>query len=474
MTTELRAQLEQNGTRFVECSVSDFSSNARGKTATTADFFNNGGCRMASVVLGMTLTGQTPPDVLGELLPSAYDDVDLRPDLTTLRPQVGRPGAATVLCEPHGRLRAERSGRTFDANDLSPRAALRRTLERLRAQGIAALAAPELELYLLIRHRDAEGDRVDAAPSRPGSPAREVACEADSVERAGYFAAYFDELHDACQVLGIPMAGYAHESAFGQFEVNFQPGDPLVQADAVFRFKRIARRIAERHGCLASFIAKPFLDQPGCGMHWHYSLRFLADGSNVFLSLPGQPGLGGHAPEAAAAAAGSAEPAADSIRLKHFVAGLQRHAPAMMAFLAPFDHSYDRIRRADSSPSRADWGVDNRMAAFRVPRSSAANRRIENRLPGGDANPYLTCALTLGLGLAGMMAQWPALDQGPQLPGSLAEALAALDSDAVVRELLGDPLVDLYLSMKRCESAARNAVADPRRQWDFPNLLEQA
>ncbi len=457
MTTPIHSALQAGvdaiGARFVECASADFSSNARGKTPARDDFLAAGGCRMASIVLGLTVTAQTPPGLLGQLLPSSYQDVELRADPATLCAQYARPRAATVLCEPHGRLRAEASGREFDASEVSPRAALRRVLARLAQAGLRATVAPELEFYLVNRKSEERPHELVAARPRPGSPVREMACEPDSVERAGYFAPFFDELFDACVQLGIPMAGYAHESAYAQFEVNFRPGEPLAQADAVFRFKRLARQVAERHGFLASFLAKPFLDQPGCGMHWHFSLQRTHGGGNALLVEDGQT---------------------DAPALRHFIAGLQRHAAAASAFFAPYDHSYDRIRRSDSSPSRANWGLDDRMVAFRVPRSSPANRRIENRLPGGDASPYLTVAATLGLGLAGIQGAWEPLAPGPELPSTLAAALAALEADAVLRDLFGAPLIDLFCMVKRCESAERNGRPDPRRDWDLPVLAEQA
>jgi glutamine synthetase len=449
----LQEGVDAIGARFVECAMADFTSNARGKTPSREDFLAAGGCRMASIVLGLTVTAQTPPGMLGSLLPSSYQDVELRADPSTLRAQYARPRAATVLCEPHGLLRAEVSGREFDANALSPRAALRRVLARLTQAGLRATVAPELEFYLVNRRSEDRPHELVAARPRPGSPVREMACEPDSVERAGYFASYFDELLEACEGLGIPMTGYAHESAYAQFEVNFRPGEPLAQADAVFRFKRLARQVAERHGFLASFIAKPFLDQPGAGMHWHFSLQQTRDGANALLANDSQ---------------------SDGPHLKHFIAGLQRHAQAAMAIFAPYDHSYDRIRRSDSSPSRANWGLDDRLVAFRVPRSSAANRRLENRLPGGDASPYLTVASTLGLGLMGIQGAWDVLPEPPPLPGNLGTALDHLESDAVMHELLGTPLIDLFCALKRCESQERNARPEPRQNWDLLYLTEQA
>jgi glutamine synthetase len=449
----LQDALDRTGARLVECCIADFSSNARGKTVSRDDFLALGGCKLASVVLGLTLVGENAHPIFGQILPSSFEDVTLVADPATLLGQLGRPRAATVLCEPHGRLRAEVSGRAFDANELSPRGALRRVVQRLALAGYRATVAPELEFYLFNRRPGgAPGDLLAAAPW-PGAPVLETGCEADSAERAGYFAPYFDDLFDACETMGIPVTGYAHESAISQFEVNFRPGEPLAQADAVFRFKRLARQIAARHGFLASFLAKPFLHEPGAGMHWHFSLQRLTDGRNAFLADDSE---------------------ADGPRLRQFVAGLQRHAGAATALYAPYDNSYDRIVRTDSSPSKATWGLDDRLVAFRIPASSPQNRRVENRLPGADASPYLIVAATLGLGLAGIENAWEPQSGGADLPATLGQALDQLAADPVMRSVLGEVLVDFYCGLKRHETQLRNAVADPRANWDLVYLTEQA
>ncbi|HEX7637685.1 MAG TPA: glutamine synthetase family protein, partial [Burkholderiaceae bacterium] len=292
-------------------------------------------------------------------------------------------------------------------------------------------------------------------------PARERACEAYSLERAGHFADYFDALFEACRLQAIPVCGHAHEAAYSQYEVNFLPGEPLAQADAVFRFKRLAREVAARFGFLATFAPKPFLDQPGTGMHWHFSLHRLearradpAGHTNAFSHPDGR----------------------DHPTLAAFLGGLQRHADAAMAFFAPHDMAFDRIRLSDASPSSASWAHDDRGVAFRIPAAGARNRRVENRLPGGDANPYLAVAATLGLGLAGIeQGLAPAdLGAGVALPRTLAEACDALERSAAMRSLFGDPLVDLFVALKRHESAERNAAADPRQHWDLLHLVELA
>jgi glutamine synthetase len=238
--------------------------------------------------------------------------------------------------------------------------------------------------------------------------------------------------------------------------VNFRPGAPLAQADAVFRFKRVAREVAARHGFLASFAAKPFLDQPGTGMHWHFSVqRTAAAWPHLFAHEGGE----------------------SSDELGHFIAGLQSHTPAAMAFFAPFDMAYDRIALSDASPSHASWGAEDRSFAFRIPSSGASARRVENRLPGGDANPYLTVAATLGLGLVGLRtarAPHPGADAAHALPRTLTTALDALADSTTLRELFGAPLVDAFVAIKRHEHAERAALADPRQQWDLHHLIELA
>src|SRR5690606_36299042 len=142
-------------------------------------------------------------------------------------------------------------------------------LAQYAEMGLQATVAPELELFLLQRH----GTTIEAARAHPDSPGFERACEQYSLERTAHFEPFFDELYAGCEVLGIPVSGHLHEASLSQYEVNFRPGPALAQADAVFRFKRLAREIAARRGILASFAAKPFLDQPGAGVHWHFSLQ---------------------------------------------------------------------------------------------------------------------------------------------------------------------------------------------------------
>ncbi len=449
----LRDALAARDARMVECALADFSSLARGKRVLRAEA--EAGCRMPSVLLGMTLNGGSPTDLFGSVLPADYADLAMTPDLRTLAARPARAHETSVICEPGGSWYAPRYARTLGAHELSPRAALRHVLDGYRAAGLRATVAPELELFL-VQRTEVDGRLHLQAPSHAaGSGAREFACEQYALERTTHFEAYFDALYAAAETLGIPLSGHLHEAALSQFEVNFAPGDALAQADAVWRFKRLAREIAVRHGFIASFAAKPFLDQPGTGMHWHFSVqRVDAQWPPLFATADG----------------------ASTPQLHHFIAGVQRGAPAAMALFAPYDMSYARIELSDASPTHADWGDDDRHSALRVPASSAAARRVENRLPGGDASPYLVVASTLALGLQGLHDA-RAVPRGrahaPPLPRTLPDALDALAGDDTLRRWLGAPLLDLFVALKRHEHAARGAAPDPR-QWDLRHLLETA
>ena len=450
------APTSAHGVQRVECAMGDFSSLARGKTVSSADFIAAQGCKLPTVLLGMGVTGGAPAEVFGPLLPQAYGDMQLVPDLGTLALRPNRPHEATVICEPVGRWWSPALSREVDACEFSPRAALRHVLAAYAQRGLQARVAPELELFLLQRQATTGEHQMGSAVAQFGSSARESACEQYSLERTTQFQAYFDALYAGAQALGIPLSGHLHEAAFSQYEINFFPGEPLAMADAVFRFKRLARELAVQHGFLASFAAKPFLDQPGTGMHWHFSVQ---------RPQAAWPAVFAHAD-------GSSTPA-----LSHFIAGVQREAAAAMALFAPYDMAFDRIRLSDASPTHASWGHEDRHAALRIPTSGPAARRVENRLPGGDANPYLTVAATLALGLAGLDAQATPSAPGepaPPLPQSLPAALDALAHNQVLREWLGAPLLDLYTALKRQEHAERNALPDPRTQWDLKHLIELA
>jgi glutamine synthetase len=164
-------------------------------------------------------------------------------------------------------------------------------------------------------------------------------------------------------------------------EINLLHGNALDLADQAFMFKRTAREAALRHKMYATFMAKPHAKEPGSAMHIHQSIVDLKTGKNVFSGPDGTP---------------------TPLFFSH-IAGLQRYLPMAMALLAPNVNSYRRITRFQVAPINVQWGYDNRTAGLRVPMSDAQSRRVENRLSGADANPYLAKAASLACGYLGMI-----------------------------------------------------------------------
>jgi len=445
--SDAKTWLQANDIRRVELVFADLTSVARGKIMSTASFIDTLAAKMPSLFLGLTVTGGEPPEVFKRIFPPMFPDMAMLPDWSTLVPDplAGVP-TATVICDIEASFTAADGHCQYEVAELSPRQILKRVLARLKAAGYTAKVAPELEFFLVHPQRAADGGLQVAHGMSAQVPHIESSHDLASAETASSFTPFFDELWAACEAQGIPITGYGHESALGQYEVNFGPDAPLQQADAVFRFKRLAREIARRHGCLATFMAKPYLTEPGTGLHWHISLAD-AQGNNPFTAADSSP----------------------HPRLKHFIGGWQASARASMAILAPYAHSYVRLHRPDASPASVEWGYDNRTAAFRVPHSDPANRRVEHRLPGGDANPYLSLALMLGAGLAGMQQQIepgpevsdrPAVSERGALPADLHEALVELQACPIMTEVFGAPFIELYNMIKQHELDEQAADAD--------------
>jgi glutamine synthetase len=199
-------------------------------------------------------------------------------------------------------------------------------------------------------------------------------------------------------------------------EINFFHDHPLSLADEVFLFKRTVREAALRHDMFATFMAKPIAGEPGSAMHVHQSIVRLEDGRNLF----------------------SLEDGAPSPEFYWFIGGLQRYIPAAMALFAPYVNSYRRLARFTAAPINIQWGTDNRTVGIRSPVAKPAARRIENRVIGADANPYVALAATLACGYLGIEKR---IEPTPeckgdaylgdyQLPRSLGEALTLLRSES--------------------------------------------
>jgi glutamine synthetase len=345
------------------------------------------------------------------------------------------PDVAQLMCSL-GTLEGERS--PYD-----PRAALARVLERFAADGLTPTTACELEFYLVER-RDGEV-RLRRSPFTGREPFGPQPHGLSETEDAGDF---LRALWAAADVQGFPLEGASSEASPGQLELTLhhQP-DALRSGDDAIAFKRAAKGIARTLGCEATFMAKPFGDKAGSGMHIHMSV-IGADGANIFAT----------------------EDAAGTPALRHAIGGMAATMDQAMAVLAPNANSYRRYVAHSYAPTAPTWGVNNRTVSLRIPVGEAASRRVEHRVAGADANPYLALAVVLAgahHGLTYRIDPGPATSgdgyaaaaqSGAMLPVDWLAAIDRFDRSAIMRDYLGEEFVDLFVTVKRTEYSRFNAV----------------
>ncbi|MEM8755884.1 MAG: glutamine synthetase family protein, partial [Pseudomonadota bacterium] len=261
-------------------------------------------------------------------------------------------------------------------------------------------------------------------------------------------------IYDYAEAQGLEIDTIIQESGAAQLEINLVHGDPLELADQAFLFKRLIREAAMQCGCYATFMAKPMENQPGSAMHVHMSVESVKSGQNIFSKKTGGP----------------------SAQFSHFVGGQQKYFPAAMAIAAPYVNSYRRLTPDQSAPVNMEWGVDNRSVGLRAPKASPEARRIENRVIGSDANPYLAIAAALACGYLGLVEKVKPREQvvgeayghDRDLPESQLESVVALEECEPLLRVLGRDFVRIYCAVKRAEHAEFMRVISP---WEREHLL---
>lgn len=327
-----------------------------------------------------------------------------------------------------------------------PRHALSAILARYAERGWSVVAATELEFTLL----DASG-RQPQPPINP-TTGRRLSDEAIlSVAEMDAFEAFFTDLYDGCIAMGIPAQTAISEAGIGQFEINLNHQDAMRCADDTWIFKALTRGLARKHGFAATFMAKPYADDAGNGMHVHFSVLD-RDGRNIFDD-------GG--PEG-------------TDLLRSAVAGCLAAMPASTLIFAPHGNSYARLVPSAHAPTGASWAYENRTSAIRIPGGAPAARRIEHRVAGGDINPYLMLSAVLGAALVGIEdnLQPPAPISGnayefqglPQLADSWSSAIDLFEADPIVARLLPANLIRNLVMTKRQE-IARFADRPEDQHW---------
>ena len=329
--------------------------------------------------------------------------------------------------------------------EFDPRVVLNRVAMRFADLGLTPVCAPELEFYLFSEGRDDHGLPV-IPPSRVNGECR-IGGQLYSTEIMHEQADLMHEIRQCCDQMDIPQDGLLKELAPGQYEINLRHvDDPLAAADNAQLLKQTIKNVSRMHGYIASFMAKPFGNRDGNGYHTHVSLLD-RDGRNVFDDGTDK----------------------GSDLLRHAIAGLADVMADSMLLLAPHRNSYRRLQRGVHGPLVPTWGYENRYVAMRIPNGDGEARRIEHRIAGADANPYLSLAVILAGILHGIeRRQEPAapVNAGPgkpkaKLPGNWETALAAFEQSRFIRESLGAEFQRAMVEIKRVEQEQFLAAVSP-------------
>jgi glutamine synthetase len=410
------------------------------------------GNAITDLVLGYDLGGTPYLAWWDEWRAEALGDIYQQPDLATLVAAPDRPATANVICD----LVDEQGG----AVPSSPRGVLRHVLDQLGARGFAAKASFEVEAMLFTEGLDAARRRRFAALTPMSTDVPIGYLHHNSRQQLRYI----DEVVSRVEQLGIGVEGWHDEAAPGQFELNLDPTDPLTACDAVVRVKQVMREVALDHGATVTFMAKPSAEY-GNGLHVHHSLT--RNGEPVFYAPDG----------------------AMSDTTAHWIGGLMQSSAALTSFAAPTVNSYRRLVGFAAAPTVASWGEDNKSAALRVLSVAPKAARIEYRVAGGDANPYLVLAGVLAAGMAGLdtgaelpaaiaVSGWGLPAKGwPHLPDSITRAADALEADEALAATLGADFVRFWIQTRRWEwlmfhTTGGDPTATAVTPWELDRYFE--
>ena len=426
MSARLDWLAERPEVTSVRSVVADLNGQARGKRvpASYAQSLFDGGARMPLSALNLDIRGEDIEDSPlvfesgdrdGTLLPTERGFVPM--------PWLAAPSALLPMAMYSD------DGAPFPGD---PRHALAAVLTRYADRGWQPVSATELEFTLV----DASGDTLQP-PASPGTGARAEGGEILSLAALDGFAAFFDDLYAGAEAMGLPAGAATSESGLGQFEVTLGHGPAMKAADDAFLFKMLVKGLAGKHGLTATFMAKPYAEDAGNGLHTHISVLD-AQGRNVFDD--GTP--------------------RGTDTLLAAIAGCLRALPDSTALFAPHGNSYARFVPGAHAPTGIAWAYENRTVAIRVPGGSAKARRLEHRVAGGDVNPYLFLAAILGAALTGIEDGLTPPDpitgnayaqDLPQIPATWDDALARFEGSRLLPRIFPDALLRNFALTKRQE-----------------------
>lgn len=437
--------LSERGLQDIECIVPDQAGVGRGKMMPVEKFLSGPVMTMPTSIFTQTITGDYPEDEESEAIYDPSDgDLVFEPDYSTLAvvPWASDPTAQIIHDAYY------KDGRPVD---VAPRQVLKRIIDLYEHKGWKAVVAPEIEFYLIEPNIDPDYP-LKPPIGRSGRP--EIGRQSYSIAAVNEFDDLFDDIYEFSEAQGLEIDTLIHEEGSAQMEINLLHGDPLELADQVFLFKRTIREAALRHKMYATFMAKPMSQEPGSAMHVHQSIVDADTGRNIFSDDNGNP----------------------TKEFFSFIAGQQRYLPNVLCMLAPYVNSYRRLARNTAAPINVHWGYDNRTVGLRVPNSKPQARRVENRVPSTDSNPYLAIAASLACGYIGLtqgLKPDDPIDGSARhlpfgLPRGLLEAVELFETSDDLAEIFGKSFVNTYCAIKRQEFETFMAVISP---WEREYLL---
>ena len=436
-------------TQEMEIIMGDINGVIRGKRIRSNEFesiFNNGFSMPGSTVF-LDILGQTIPDIKW----SAEDgDPDtgahiIAGSLTTI-PWAKKPSAQALFSFVN------------DANEpffAEPRAVLQKTLSKLEELVPTVVMAAELEFYLL----DANSDRPTPKTSLiPGVGRPQPGPQCYHPDDLWDIEGFLNDLYAACEKQNIPAGTAISEYAPGQFEINLHHiDDPLVACDHAMLLKRAIKAIARQHDFVACFMAKPFAEESGSGLHMHMSFIDM-EGNNYFSQNKkelAQP------------------PYSDNLR--YAIGGLKETMAAATAIFAPNANSYRRLRPEMFAPVEPNWGANHRNVSLRIPISDAKNLRFEHRVSGADANPYLVAAAILSgvhYGITHqcnpgkMIQEFEVISLNQTIPNRWNKAIDEFEDSKILPNYLGEEFCRTFIANRRFEeSEFNNNISDIDYSW---------
>jgi glutamine synthetase len=406
------------------------------------------GTHFCTYLLGTDMEMTTPGGYRLMNWDTGYGDWVAQPDFSTLRRIPWLEGTALVLADAVD----EETGELIP---VAPRAILRRQVERAHALGLRPMMASELEFYLL-------KDSFEEAFEKGYRGLRPIGWYNEDYHlfQGTKAEPIYRQVRNLMTAAAIPIEFSKGEAAAGQHEINIRYADALESADRAVLFKHGVKEIAYANGCAVTFMAKPHHTWTGSSSHIHLSFWDAAGERNLFYDPAGQPY---HM----------------SRVMQHALAGLIAHARALSLFVASNVNSYKRYAVASWAPVNVVWGRDNRTCGFRIV-GHGNSLRIENRIPGADANPYLAYAAMIAAALDGIERERPlppehrgnayTAEGVVRVPRTLAEATEEFARSELARTAFGDLVIEHYVNMARVEQETYDAVVT---DWELYRYFER-